>query len=211
MIEPKLDGQILPLFATPLYTHKLEHIELENAQNDILPVVEKLYNENMWGQNEQWGSSTHQLSNNGNFQDCIIKAENMINLKQSIMNHVGNYMSHMKVRSDYKSAITSSWLTLTNKGLHAHIHDHGTCHISGVYWYKTNGNDGNIVFRNALKALKCNPIGATFAHENEFSPEEGRIVMWPSFLDHSVNENRSDNDRISLSFNVLLETGITER
>lgn len=209
MLEPKLEGQILPLFATPLYTHKLEHTELEHAQYDVRTVVKKLYDEDRWGQNQQWSSGTHQLSNKGNFEDCIITSEKMSNIKRSIMHHAGNYMSHMNVRPDYKSAISSSWLTLTNTGLHAHIHDHGTSHISGVYWYKTNGNDGNIVFRNALKALKCNPIGASFAHENEFVPEEGRIVMWPSFLDHSVNENKTDNDRISLSFNIILETGIT--
>ena len=93
--------------------------------------------------------------------------------------------------------------------MHAHIHDHGTSHISGVYWFKTNGQDGNIIFRNANKALKCNPIGSSFAHEQQYNPEEGRIVMWPSFLDHGVNENKTDNDRISLSFNLVLETGAT--
>jgi len=76
-----------------------------------------------------------------------------------------------------------------------------------VYWFKTNGKDGNIVFRNALKALKCNPIGNSATNESEFQPDQGRIVMWPGYLDHGVRENKTNEDRISLSFNILLETG----
>jgi len=209
MLEPKLEGLILPLFETPLYTHKLADGELEHAQWDIKQAVDKLYKEDKWGQNQQWGSSTHQLSNKGDFSQSIIDNEKMVNVRQSIIHHCGCYMQHMNVSERYRPAIVSSWLTLTNTGQHAHIHDHGTTHVSGVYWFKTNGNDGNIVFRNANKALKCNPIGSTFAHEVGYQPEEGRIVMWPSFLDHSVNENKTDNDRISLSFNLVLETGAT--
>jgi len=213
MQEPNLtvpvEGQIVTLFPTPLYTHRLENDEHTYFQSDLQQVVDNLYKENEWGQNKDWNTGTHHLSNNGNFRECIITSKKMINVKQSILHHCGNYMQHMNVKEIYRPAITSSWLTLTKPGLHAHIHDHGTNHISGVYWHKTNGQDGNIVFRNALKALKCNPIGASFAHENEFCPEEGRIVMWPSFLDHAVNENRTNDDRISLSFNIVLETGIT--
>lgn len=209
MLDPKIEGQILPLFETPLYTHKLEDGELEHAQYDANRVVDKLYKEDAWGQNPSWQSSEQQLSNKGDFSVCLIEAEKMVHIKQSVLHHCGNYMQHMNVGERYRPAIISSWLTLTTTGLYSHIHDHGVSHISGVYWIKTNGEDGNIVFRNANKALKCNPIGSSFAHEQQFQPEEGRIVMWPSFLDHGVNENKTDNDRISLSFNIVLETGAT--
>lgn len=209
MLEPNIEGLIIPLFETPLYTHKLVDGEFEHAQWDIKQSVDKLYKEDGWGQNPVWMSSEQQLSNKGDFSQSIIDYEKMVNVKQSIIHHCGNYMQHMNVGERYRPAIISSWLTLTTPGLHAHIHDHGTSHISGVYWFKTNGQDGNIVFRNANKALKCNPIGSSFAHEQQYNPEEGRIVMWPSFLDHGVNENKTDNDRISLSFNIVLETGAT--
>lgn len=32
--------------------------------------------------------------------------------------------------------------------------------------------------------------------------------MWPSYLDHGVNENKTIQDRISLSFNIILERGL---
>ena len=44
---------------------------------------------------------------------------------------------------------------------------------------------------------------------NEFStnivrikPEEGKLLLFPSYLHHSVEENVSDEDRIVISFNL---------
>jgi ectoine hydroxylase-related dioxygenase (phytanoyl-CoA dioxygenase family) len=33
--------------------------------------------------------------------------------------------------------------------------------------------------------------------------EEGRLYVFPGWLEHGVEENQSDADRVSLSFNVL--------
>lgn len=202
-------GQIFTLFPTPLYTYKLENQEYTDVQNELESVVDKLYNKEDWGQNPNWNSNSQYLSNKGNFTENVLKTENMKVVTQFIMHHCTNYMAAMNVKPNYKAAMETSWLSLTKKGLSSHIHDHGTSHISGVYWFKTNGRDGDIVFRNSHKALKCNPIGSSFAHENSFPPEQGRLILFPGFLDHSVNENTTSEDRISLSFNILLETGIT--
>lgn len=203
------EGQIISLFPTPLYTHKLENKEYTDVQNELQLVVDNLYSNGRWGQNPNWNSGTQHLSNKGNFIESILKVEDMNITISFIMYHCLAYMKTMQVKPKYKPAIESSWLTLTKPGLYSHIHDHGTSHISGVYWFKTTGQDGDIVFRNALKALKCNPIGNSLALEANFSPEQGRIVLFPGYLDHGVNENKTNEDRISLSFNILLETGIT--
>ena len=39
---------------------------------------------------------------------------------------------------------------------------------------------------------------------NSVSPVEGALVLFPSYLDHSVNENISNDERIVISFNVTL-------
>ena len=35
-------------------------------------------------------------------------------------------------------------------------------------------------------------------------PEEGLLVLFPSYLHHSVDVNRSNEDRIVISFNINL-------
>jgi uncharacterized protein (TIGR02466 family) len=202
-------GRIYSLFPTPLYTYKTESTEYHEIQAEMQTVVDKLHLEDRWGPNPYWNSSTHHLSNQGDFNQSILKDEKMRVITSCIMHHCFNYMRMMDVKPLYKAAIETSWLTLTKPGQYAHVHDHGTSHVSGVYWFKTNGQDGDIVFRNALKALKCNPIGSSYAHENAFAPEQGRLSLWPGYLDHSVGENTTNEDRISLAFNILLETGAT--
>ena len=40
---------------------------------------------------------------------------------------------------------------------------------------------------------------------NSIKPEEGLLVLFPSYLEHSVNPNNSDKKRIVISFNINLE------
>lgn len=211
MMNNQDEGKIYPLFPTPLYTYKTKNKEYADIQTELQAVVDKLYLEDRWGQNSHWNSHTMCLSNSGNFRESILRDEEMRVVTSCIIHHCLNYMRMMNVKPMYKPAIETSWLTLTRPSQYAHIHDHGTSHVSGVYWFKTNGQDGDIVFRNSLKELKCNPIGSWYAHESAFSPDQGRISMWPGYLDHSVSENKTNEDRISLSFNILLETGITNQ
>jgi len=206
-VQNENQGEIFTLFPTPLYTYKAENQEYIDIQEELKTVVDKLYDEEHWAQNPNWSASSQYLSNKGNFIEHLLQQENLKLTGEFIMNHCVNYMAAMDVKPVFKAAMNSSWLTLNKPGISSHIHDHGNAHISGVYWYKTNGNDGDIVFRNTVKELKCNPIGSSIAHENSFPPEQGRLILFPGFLDHSVRENRTDNDRISLSFNILLETG----
>ena len=42
------------------------------------------------------------------------------------------------------------------------------------------------------------------AQVNGISPKEGALVLFPSYLDHSVNENMSDDERIVISFNIKI-------
>lgn len=198
-------GTILSLFPTPVYTCKIGDMEFNDVQSEIDIVTQKLYSCNIWAQKHGWDHGTHFLSNQGNFEQSILDIENMNVVKEFILRHTYAYMSMLNVKDGFEPYIESSWLTLTKPGLYAHIHDHGTNDISGVYWFKTNGIDGDIYFRNALKALKCNPLGNTMMNETKFSPEQGRIVLWPSYLDHGVHENNTPDDRISLSFNIRLQ------
>ena len=39
---------------------------------------------------------------------------------------------------------------------------------------------------------------------NSITPVEGGLVLFPSYLDHSVNENYSNEERIVISFNINL-------
>ena len=43
------------------------------------------------------------------------------------------------------------------------------------------------------------------AQVNGITPKEGALVLFPSYLDHSVNENRSKEERVVISFNIKIQ------
>ena len=40
---------------------------------------------------------------------------------------------------------------------------------------------------------------------HDFTPSEGKILIFPSSLEHEVKKNESNEDRISYSFNLVLK------
>ena len=70
-------------------------------------------------------------------------------------------------------------------------------------------NSGDIIFYDPRlapvytypKAVSPNYLNAQV---NGISPKEGALVLFPSYLDHSVNANLSKEERIVISFNLKL-------
>ena len=83
--------------------------------------------------------------------------------------------------------------------------------ISGAYYVRAPKNSGDIVFYDPRpapvytypKAVNPNMLNAQV---NGISPKEGALVLFPSYLDHSVNENLSNEERIVISFNITIQS-----
>lgn len=102
-----------------------------------------------------------------------------------------------------------AWLNISPPGASNQIHFHPNCHFSGVYYIKLDAPDcGSIFFRDPRVASRMltyptsRPTEFT-ASEMRMRPEEGRMYVFPGWLEHGVDENLSSSDRISISFNVL--------
>ena len=103
--------------------------------------------------------------------------------------------------------ITQSWLNKNGKGELHHQHHHPNSIISGV-WYpvihdglppirftKTEERDISMTIRKG---------GFNFFNSHNFNMKlnKGELILFPSYLKHSVPPNQSDEERISLSFNT---------
>ena len=89
-------------------------------------------------------------------------------------------------------------------------HQHGNSTISGAYYVRAPLNSGDIVFydpRPAPVYSHPNVVDSNIlnAQVNSISPKEGALVLFPSYLDHSVNENKSNEERIVISFNIRIQ------
>ncbi|MGB4248146.1 MAG: TIGR02466 family protein [Pseudohongiellaceae bacterium] len=102
-----------------------------------------------------------------------------------------------------------AWVNISPPGASNKIHFHANCHFSGVYYVSVKEPEcGSIFFRDPRVASRMmtypvdKPTEFT-AEEILMRPEEGRMYVFPGWLEHGVEENKSDRDRISISFNVL--------
>jgi len=102
-----------------------------------------------------------------------------------------------------------AWVNISPSGASNSIHYHANCHFSGVYYISLEEPDcGSIFFRDprvASRMLTYPTDKATdfTTSEVRMRPEEGRLYVFPGWLEHGVEINQSAADRISISFNVL--------
>jgi uncharacterized protein (TIGR02466 family) len=83
-----------------------------------------------------------------------------------------------------------------------HIHDG---HFTGVYYLNTPENCGNLVIQNPQQDPVSAEMSRYFQNINldtNIVPVSGTGYFFPSHLVHSVDENVSNEDRISLSYNI---------
>ena len=86
--------------------------------------------------------------------------------------------------------------------------------MSGVLWVKAPKNSGNIIFESPYMwsgDTEINSYTEDFKKLNKqyqihyFEPEEGSLLIFPSYIRHSVSENKSNEDRISVAFNLTFK------
>ena len=151
------------------------------------------------------------LSNEGGWQSDQI---NINQCKSEILKKIiTDSLSGFTPMLEKVSMFVEGWTNINEPGNLNVKHVHPRCHLSGVLWIKTPKNCGNILFETPKFFEKYQELKSytdefrlkTNSYENYFFyPKEGKILIFPSSLNHLVEKNESDEDRISYSFNIIL-------
>lgn len=88
-------------------------------------------------------------------------------------------------------------------------HMHPNTHMSGVFYVKSEIGSPPLSIKDPRPARWMLPPEAdTTRLENTFNAivkaEAGKLLLFPAWLEHGVPQNRSDNERISMSFNFYM-------
>ena len=187
------------LHSTPIYG------DVVSGYNAINSYLDKIIDDVNFNMKSDWGS-THYISTNfdPNTQPNIIDDYNLKEVYKEIDIHLERYCHELNFPiMDYNM---QSWLSMFKKGNYGHVHNHVDADISGVYYYKTNGEDGNIFFESANPFLEISKCFMNIAEVWEHKPQVGKILLFPGWLKHGIKTNNTDNIRISLSFNIYFKT-----
>ena len=113
---------------------------------------------------------------------------------------------------DRNAVLGNMWANINPPGGMNMPHIHPNSLFSGVYYVKSNINSGRIKImdprpgaQHIMPARKPGNPGRDMWRDASLDPVVGRIIMFPSWLWHSVEENKSDDIRISVSFNFIQE------
>jgi uncharacterized protein (TIGR02466 family) len=149
-------------------------------------------------------SSGVKKSNYGGWQSDVRLHESAV--FAPLRNQVGAICS--RVFQVKGARIHQMWACINKKHDQNLIHSHTNNYdLSGVYYLAVPRDSGEIVFRDPRPGANNAPnrLFKDDGDSEHFAPAGGLILMFPSYLEHFVLPNRSDGDRISMSFNLTLE------
>ena len=109
-------------------------------------------------------------------------------------------LSSKELNINYENIeIKESWYNISNKGQWQNWHTHPNFDMSGCIYIKNNGTP--IEFQSPTPAFVHSTFPREFINEQKsYIPSIGEVVIFPSFLSHSVPVNKG-GERISITFN----------
>ncbi len=197
MIKPNL------FFPTPVWTLQIDNYK--NVNEEMHSYIKELQNKDQIGISKSNLKGWHSKDFNLNER----QPQNFISLIYSSIEQVMHDMNWDKQKQIAK--INNMWAIINTGGSANLRHQHGNSTISGAYYVRAPENAGDIIFYDPRpapiyshpNALSPNSLNAQV---NGISPKEGALILFPSYLDHSVNENKSNEERIVISFNIRVQT-----
>lgn len=129
--------------------------------------------------------------------------------------HVRAYLNHFRPpeRRRADDFRLRGWVNVNRAGDSNNLHCHPGCFVSGTYYVRVPEamTGGRLVFRDprgpAVAMYETPGIELPWVGDGvgvRFAPAAGRLLLFPSWLEHSVEPFEGDGERISIAFNASL-------
>ena len=192
----------------PSFVHVFDVNGFDEVQNQLIDYAYDLKKK------EPEGVS---ISNNGGWQSSDFSVNDEYDTLHSF---IINCLAGFPVIDESINIKIDAWININKPNDYNTKHNHPTSDLAGVLWVKCPKDCGVIEFDSPTGFQSYNEINSytedfknqnKFHHSYFFNPTEGRILIFPSHLIHHVKENKSNEDRISISFNIRLSSGRMKR
>ena len=151
------------------------------------------------------------LGNRMSKNDRILESDELASLRAYIDDQIGHYKKGLlRLKDDNEIYITQSWANKAASSQFHQKHKHPNSVISGVM-YVGDGIDETLPPIRFHRTLEMFPLEFSYEELNEFNatcrtfqPVDGMLMLFPSLLEHDVEQNASEHERTSLSFNTYV-------
>jgi uncharacterized protein (TIGR02466 family) len=188
--------EILPLFPTFVWKTDLKPDEFQPLNRQIVEALAGL-SAPLDGlrPGENW-QSDHDLHHNPGFSG----------LTEWIQAAAAEVLHALHIPQ--RLVITGCWANVNAPGTGHRLHSHRNNFLSGAYYVQVQDGANTINFFDPKPQAGVMRPAAT--EPSEFNTEvamvrvsTGSLILFPAWLQHAVDTNRSDRPRLSMSFNLM--------
>ena len=156
--------------------------------------------------------------------DYLLDQEKLLPLKEEIMKQISDFLhGYLDIHSKHKFVMTTSWSNRYEQNHFIDQHYHSNSLFSGVLFLTDCKDTANIIFHKDKNHNNIFTDTVRLDHNDQFDftnkrsylyhqsqmavcPKKWDLIMFPSFLNHSVNVNTNPSQkRYTLSFNVWVK------
>src|SRR5579871_924545 len=119
------------------------------------------------------------------------------------------YMRALRCQSSLELHLQCCWATEHLRHGRFNMHQHANSFLSGAFYIDVDETSQPILFRDPRPQNRTLdiPVEVELRINRKYytvAPSIGQLVLFPSWLEHSVAPNLSDVPRVSVSFNMTL-------
>jgi len=193
-------SEVIPMFPTLLWKIRLEPQLREGIDAKILGALEAL----------RGGLPKLEPGFGWQSEQALHEHEDFRDLMACVGDAARSVLRFLRIGYD-AFEITGCWATVLAKGAAHRAHSHPNNFLSGVYYVRTHPGADTINFHDPRpQAAVIRPPVVELTAENTdqvvVKVANGTLLIFPSYLEHSVAATAGDEERISISFNVMFSS-----
>ena len=152
------------------------------------------------------------ISNEGGWHSDYLDLSKLDPVLQPLFENISKSLYQLQLnlgfKADLNHIIDQAWINVNGRTNANRAHKHTGGMFSGVYYVKYPKNSGEIEFTNpiqdhphVIQDWMLDSFNAVTSMTWKVTPEEGKLLVFPSWLIHYVYPSQSDENRISIAFN----------
>tara|TARA_B110000285_G_C15089834_1_gene598425 strand:- start:576 stop:1145 length:570 start_codon:yes stop_codon:yes gene_type:complete len=168
-----------------------------NIQEELTEYCLKIKGSKSSGGQNWLSKDTYNTSNN---QHNIVEDKKFEVINNFIKREVANYLKQIGSTQELK--MKGGWLNIYEKNNYQEYHNHPDSVISTIYFLNVNKNSAKVSFKNPYREM------ITLDYKDNFDnvvyvPENGKLIIFRSHLEHAVEKQTNEDMRITLSHNFV--------
>ncbi len=204
-----LDKDIVHAFF-PTFVSVSNYTEFASEKEAILAAIYRIRDDDLVGQ--QRSKTDYQLGYTSYFSRPDLKH---VSEFQGFVRFIEEKAARYAVALDYdlgtnQLQLSRFWVNINPKYSFHPEHIHAYSLLSGVFYVSCTPDSGGLMLKDPrevrLMALPpCSKNTRDNADVVTLPPGEGKALIFPAWLTHSVEQNMTDRDRVSISYNFRLK------